>query len=165
MRWMLAIVAATCTAACSSSQPDEIDPCIAFEPLVEEGAIELGLGNTFTPVTAGETVTLTLGAQGLWMFIGNARVRGMDVGPGDLRAAIDYDVLAADGSSLALDVGCRGREFATGGSDLEMVTPYFVPLDPQFPIDGVAVTIVVEIRDHQGRFANDRRDVIARTSL
>lgn len=128
-----------------------------------EGSVFVGLGNSFAPIVEGEQVTVQLGAQGLWMFVGAARVRDMEVGSDEQRAAVQFDAIA-NGRTVSLDVGCRAREFAVVGSDLEMVTPFFVALNPDFTpeLDGANVTLVVNVRDYAGRSATDQRSIIAR---
>lgn len=149
-------------AACSSGPGDEHDPC-EVSAVTSEGVLEVGLGDPFVPIADGQEVTVQLGAQGLWMFVVSARVQDMEVGLDDRRAAIELDAIA-DNTTVSLEVGCRGREFADVGGHLQMVTPFFLALDPAFTpqLDGASVTIVGYIRDHAGRAAMDERRVIAR---
>ena len=149
-------------ASCSSDpDPTPADEC-AVKPLVAGGSVELGLGSTFTPVVNGQTADLQLGAQGLWMFVVNARVRDMSVGS-DREGIIEAAVLDQSGNVISLGLGCRLREFVeTADGFLQVTSPYLVPLVPDdTPIDGTTVKIRLEVRDEEGRRATDERSVVA----
>jgi hypothetical protein len=150
------------TAACSSGAPGK--PC-DDHPVVPGGAVELGLGDTFTPVRDGQDVELILGSQGLWMFVINARVQDMDASAGDIGVLADVVDGNGDRASL-LDRGCRARQFEDDGSGaLRLATGSLLPLDPNAVMapDGATFTIRIEVRDADGRRATDERTVIAHT--
>jgi hypothetical protein len=144
-----------------ASPPD--DPC-APKPIVVGGSAEIGLGSSFSPVVPGQDVELQLGTQGLWMFIINARAHDLNVGSGDQEGVIDVAALDEAGQQISLSLGCRVREFATtSGGDLELTSPYFLPLLPTVTpgAAGLKVTIRLDIRDGEGHRATDERAVVA----
>ena len=140
--------------------PEESDPC-AVAPTTDEGTAELGLGTTFTAVTDGQVVQLEPGVQGLWMFVGSARVHGLDVGDGERRAAVEFRATSG-GQTVSLETGCRAREFVSTDAGATLRKPYFVPFDPQFAVNGATVELVVEVRDHLGSATTDQRTVVAK---
>ena len=150
------------TAACSSAAPDQ--PC-DDRPIVAGGAVELGLGDTFTEVRNGQDVDLVLGSQGLWMFVINARVADMDSGAGEIGVLVDaVDVNGA--RATLLDRGCRARKLEdTGNGVAQLTTGSLMPLDPNAVamVDGPTFTIRIEVRDVDGRRATDERTVVAHT--
>ncbi len=150
------------TTACTSGAPGK--PC-DDHPVVPGGAVELGLGDTFTPVRAGQDVDLILGSQGLWMFVINARVQDMDGSAGDIGLLVDAVDVNGNRASL-LDRSCRARKFEDNGSGmLQLTTGSLMPLDPNAVphVDGATFTIRLEVRDVDGRRATDERTVVAHT--
>jgi hypothetical protein len=150
------------TVACSPAAPDASDPC-EDHPVVAGGSVELGLGDTFTAVSNGQDVDVVFGSQGLWMFVVNARVQGMDASAGDIGLFVD----AVDGNgnrASLLDRSCRARAFEDNGSGvLQLTTGTLMPIDPNAvpTIEGATFTIRIEVRDGDGRRATDARTVIA----
>ncbi|MEO7734272.1 MAG: hypothetical protein ABIY55_25165 [Kofleriaceae bacterium] len=150
------------TAACTAAEPGK--PC-DDRPVVTGGAVELGLGDSFTEVHNGQDVNLVLGSQGLWMFVVNARVADMDASAGEIGVLVDAVDVNGQRASL-LDRGCRARQFADNGSGLlQLTTGSLMPLDPNAVanVDGATFTIRIEVRDVDGRRATDERTVVAHT--
>lgn len=152
------------TAACTSDEsPVSNNPC-DDHPVIAGGSVELGVGDTFTPITDGQDVDLVFGAQGLWMFVVNARVQGMDATAGDMGLFVDAVDVHGNRASL-LDRGCRARMFEDNGSGmLQLTTGSLMPLDPNAvpTLEGATLTIRIEVRDVDGRRAIDERTVVAR---
>lgn len=139
------------------------DPC-ADRPVVAGGSVELGLGDAFTPVTNGQDAAIVFGAQGLWMFVINARVQGMDTSAGDIGLLVDAVDVHGNRASL-FDRSCRPRVFEDNGSGmLELTSGTLMPFDPNAVphVDGGTFTIRLEVRDADGRRATDERTVVAR---
>jgi hypothetical protein len=156
-----------CLLACAfltacTSDPPSTDPCVD-RPVVAGGSVELGLGDMFTPVDNGADVDLVLGAQGLWMFLVNARVQGMDASAGEIGLYVD----AVDGNGARaslLDRACRARQFEDDGHGmLQLSSATLMPLDLNAVpmLDGATFTIRLEVHDAEGRQATDQRTVVA----
>jgi hypothetical protein len=158
----LAVLGPLALGACSSD-PTPVDPC-ADQPVVAGGSAEVGLGTEFMAITDHQDVHVVLGGQGLLMFVVNARVRGMELGAGDLQGGIDALARDPSGTVLSVATGCRAREFTnTAGGSLDLAVPYLLPLAPAATamLEGAAITLHLEIRDTAGHRATDDRTVIA----
>lgn len=148
-------------AACSSEPATPADPC-AVMAVTTGGTAELGLGTDFTPVVDGQDAELQLGLQGLLMFVVNARVRDMDIGSGSPEGAVEVVALAQDGTQASLQSGCRVRVFtALPTGELQLDSPYFLPLQPALALEGARFTIRLEIRDVEGLQATEDRAIVA----
>lgn len=129
------------------------------------GTIDLGLGDPFMALTDGQEANYELGLQGLYMFVINARVHGLDLGIEDERGAVRFASFAPSGEQMSLEFGCRARDFnPDDGNGQQLATTFFLPFDPTFTptLDGTTVTIRAEVIDHTGATATTERTVVAR---
>jgi hypothetical protein len=161
------VVLAACGTEGEGMTPPDAEPVFnpcELAPTAQAGSVEPGLGETFTPIVEGQDATLTLGIQGLYMFVTNARVRDLEVGTGDLRGAVRFAAFDTEGQVLTLELGCRVREFIDlGDGSRALDGSYEMPFPPEVSdvLEGTSVTIRIDVRDRTGRQAVDQRTVIA----
>lgn len=116
------------------------------------------------PVVEGETFTVELGLQGLYMFVLSARVTGMDIADGDV-AAVWFTAYGPANEQISLETGCRSRGFAASEEgSFQMTDAYFVPITPDH-YDALAGNVTLEtiVRDVSGNEATSRVSVVAAT--
>lgn len=147
--------------ACGSDDP--VDVCSVPEQGVA-GAADIGRGgDAYVPIMDGETFSVQLGLQGLWMFVVSARITGLEVADGET-AAVWYEASASDGTLISLPSGCRAREFETSDAQtLEMSEDYFLAILPDYTyvLDGGEVTLQLVARDQQGQQATVERTIVS----
>jgi hypothetical protein len=163
VRWPIAL--SFVLAACASSPSGPQDLCNTHLAPVAGGAVELGLGSQFSPMVDGEDVSVQHGLQGLWMFVVNARVTGMNVGLDADQGAALFQILDASGNVVSLQTGCRNLDFMpVDGATDQLVAPFALPLIDTFTptqIEGAHLTIAVDMRDRDGHEATDQRTIVA----
>ena len=139
-----------------------LDPC-SLASVVPGGSSELGLGDTFAPLVEGQTVTLELGLQGLWMFLVNARVPEGSFHAGDLAGVTAVAKLEATGEVASLEVSCRSRMLVPAGDGyLQLENPYLLPIRPELTpqLEGARATLTLDVRDPDGNVARDARGLV-----
>jgi hypothetical protein len=133
---------------------------------VDGATVEVGLGSSFTSITDGEDAHIEQGTQNLWQFVLNARTQNLDVGSGELQGILDVQALDDTGAEIDFSVGVRSRDFMSVGAACQLTEIYNLPLDPRLvpDPDGQAITIELQVTDHDGHQAADRHTVIARAN-
>lgn len=164
MRSAAMIVASVTSAACTTSPSDTQADLCADKTVVTGGSAQLGLTDQFKTIADGETVELTLGLQGLWMFVTNVRAQDMHLGIDALRGIVVLDATDPMGNQVSLDTGCHIREFADGGDGFTyLTTPFIVAISPSYSndIEGMPLTFSLSLHDQEGHHASDTHTIIA----
>ncbi len=163
MRTLPAAIATLLVGACGTTPPDEIRVCDTALA-TSSGSVEIGRGGAgeYTPLAAGDTFQVVLGAQGLWMFLVSARVTGMDIDGGD-SAAMWFHAVGPAGEAMSLDFNCSERNFEAADGGIEMKTPFPLALFPDYTsiLGGGNVTLQVTVRDRSGNEATSELTVVA----
>jgi hypothetical protein len=138
------------------------DPCTATP--TPGGTAAIALGAAATPLVSGQDLAVQKGPQGLYMFVTNARVTGLDVGAGGRAAMVEFTATLHTGEIMSVDPGCRVLELARASDGTSQLTePYWLALLPTVTseIEGAQVTIDLVVRDHAGTQAVATADVVA----